>query len=160
MNPAASGARKAAPRPRRVVDADRGLRETMDLPTQTHVAPLVIVRRRRALPLPGTITARLNQKVQAGDLIGRTTLYPKHFLIDVAYHLGGPPKKAEQYFRYKAGDAVSHGDILAGPVGWMRKGVRAPMGGRGIVQGGGRLGVEGGGGPVELSGGRPGGGGG
>jgi len=128
----------------------------MDLPTQTHVAPLVIVRRRRALPLPGTITARLNQKVQAGDLIGRTTLYPKHFLIDVAHHLGVPPKQADQFFRYKAGDAVSHGDILAGPVGWMRRVVRAPMGGRVIVQGEGRLVFEAVGEPFELRAGLPG----
>jgi len=111
----------------------------MERTSQTHVAPLVVIRRRRALPLAGTIVARLNQRVQAGDLLGRCTLTPSHSLIDVAHALGLPAARADEQLKRKAGEAVSSGDILAGPVGLMRKVVRAPSAGRIVLQGDGRL---------------------
>jgi hypothetical protein len=111
----------------------------MERTPQTHVAPLVVIRRRRALPLAGTISARLNQKVQAGDLLGRCTLTPSHSLIDVAHALGLPVARADEQLKRKAGEVVSGGDILAGPVGLMRRVVRAPSAGRIVLEGDGRL---------------------
>jgi hypothetical protein len=128
----------------------------MDLPNQTHVSLLVVIRRSRSLPSRGTITVRVNQKVSPADVIGRTTLAPAHYLFDIAHGLGLPPEKADRYLRREVDERVSGGDILAGPVGWMRRVVRAPEEGRVVLQGDGRLLYEGLGESFELRAGLPG----
>jgi hypothetical protein len=128
----------------------------MELPLQTHVSLLVVVRRQRTLPARGMITARVNQKVSPADVLGRTTLAPAHYLFDIAHGLGLPPVKADKFLRREPGEKVSGGDILAGPVGWMRRVVRAPEEGRVVLQGDGRLLYEGLGEAFELRAGLPG----
>jgi hypothetical protein len=128
----------------------------MELPRQTHVSLLVVIRRVRALPGRGTISVRVNQKVSPADVIGRTTLAPAHYLFDIAHGLGLPPAKADRFLRRELDERVSGGDILAGPVGWMRRVVRAPEEGRVVLQGDGRLLYEGLGESFELRAGLPG----
>jgi hypothetical protein len=128
----------------------------MEFPQQTHVSLLVVIRRQRVLPTHGTITARVNQKVSPADVVGRATLAPAHYLFDIAHGLGLPPRKADAYLRREPGEKVSGGDILAGPVGWMRRVVRAPEEGRVVLQGDGRLLYEGLGEGFELRAGLPG----
>jgi hypothetical protein len=128
----------------------------MELVHQTHVSLLVIIRRERTLPTRGTISARLNQKVQPADIVGRATLSPVHYLFDIAHGLGLPPARSDRFLRREVGEKVSGGDILAGPVGWMRRIVRAPEEGRVVLQGEGRLLFEGLGEGFELRAGLPG----
>jgi hypothetical protein len=128
----------------------------MELPQQTHVSLLVVIRRARMLPARGSISARVNQKVSPSDVLGRTTLAPKHFLFDIAHGLGLPPAKADRYLRRELDEKVAGGDILAGPVGWVRRVVRAPEEGRVVLQGDGRLLYEGLGESFELRAGLPG----
>lgn len=128
----------------------------MELPLQSHVSLLVVIRRQRSLPTRGTITARVNQKVSPSDVVGRTTLAPAHYLFDIAHGLGLPPSQADKFLRREPGEKVSGGDILAGPVGWMRRVVRAPEEGRVILQGDGRLLYEGLGESFDLRAGLPG----
>jgi hypothetical protein len=128
----------------------------MELPLQSHVSLLVVIRRQRSLPTRGTITARVNQKVSPNDVVGRTTLAPAHYLFDIAHGLGLPPSQADKFLRREPGEKVSGGDILAGPVGWMRRVVRAPEEGRVILQGDGRLLYEGLGEGFDLRAGLPG----
>jgi hypothetical protein len=128
----------------------------MELPQQTHVSLLVIVRRARLLPARGSIHVRVNQKVSPSDVIGRATLAPPHYLFDIAHGLGLPPAKADRYLRREADEKVTKGDVLAGPVGWMRRVVRAPEDGRVVLQGDGRLLYEGVGEVFELRAGLPG----
>jgi hypothetical protein len=122
----------------------------MDLPHQTHVSLLVVIRRQRVLPARGSIIVRVNQKVSPSDVIGRTTLAPAHYLFDIAHGLGLPPARADRYLRRELDEKVTGGDILAGPVGWMRRVVRAPEEGRVVLQGDGRLLFEGLGEGFEL----------
>jgi hypothetical protein len=128
----------------------------MQLPQQTHVSLLVVIRRVRALPARGTITVRVNQKVSPADIVGRATLAPVHYLFDIAHGLGLPPAKADRFLRREPDEKVSGGDILAGPFGWMRRVVRAPEEGRVVLQGDGRLLYEGLGESFELRAGIPG----
>ncbi|MBN1438741.1 MAG: hypothetical protein JW929_04950 [Anaerolineales bacterium] len=128
----------------------------MELPRQTHASLLVVIRRPRNLPARGTIHLRLNQKVSPADIVGRTTLAPAHYLFDIAHGLGLPPAKADRFLRRETDERVSAGDILAGPVGWMRRVVRAPEDGRVVLQGDGRLLFEGLGEGFELRAGLPG----
>jgi hypothetical protein len=128
----------------------------MDLPHQTHVSLLVVIRRQRTLPARGAINVRVNQKVSPADIIGRTTLAPAHYLFDIAHGLGLTPAKADRFLRREVDEKVGGGDILAGPVGWMRRVVRAPEEGRVVLQGDGRLLYEGLGEAFELQAGLPG----
>jgi hypothetical protein len=128
----------------------------MELPNQTHVSLLVVIRRQRILPARGTITVRVNQKVSPADVVGRTKLAPAHYLFDIAHGLGLPPARADRYLRREPDEKVNSGDILAGPVGWMRRVVRAPEEGRVVLQGDGRLLYEGLGEGFELKAGLPG----
>jgi hypothetical protein len=128
----------------------------METAQQTHVSLLVVIRRVRTLPARGTITVRVNQKVSPSDVVGRTTLAPAHYLFDIAHGLGLPPAKADRFLRREPDEKVAGGDILAGPVGWMRRVVRAPEEGRVVLQGDGRLLYEGLGESFELRAGIPG----
>jgi hypothetical protein len=128
----------------------------MELPRQTHVSLLVVIRRPRTLPARGTLNLRVNQKVSPADVVGRTTLAPAHYLFDIAHGLALPPAKADRFLRRETDERVTQGDILAGPVGWMRRVVRAPEDGRVVLQGDGRLLYEGLGEAFELRAGLPG----
>ena len=122
----------------------------------THILPITLIRRERMLPLPGKVLVRQGQKVSATDVIAEANLTPEHLLLDVARGLALPEEKADRYIQCKAGMQVAQGDILAGPVGWARRVVRAPRGGRVILAGDGKILIEVDSAPYELKAGIPG----
>ena len=75
------------------------------LPPVSHVVPLTIVRRDRTLPFPGTVTARLNERVQAVDVIAEAETAPRHIFLDLARGLGVSAKEAPGFL-------VSGADLL------------------------------------------------
>ena len=86
--------------------------------------------------------ARKGQKVGATDVIARANLTPEHLLLDISRGLGVAEETADQLIQYKAGEQVSEGDVLAGPVGMTKRVVRAPNDGRVIIAGGGQVLLE------------------
>jgi hypothetical protein len=96
----------------------------------THILPLTTVRRERSLPSPGTVTARVNEKVQAGDVLAQAEPPARHYLLDLARGLGLPEKEALRHVRRQPGERVDSGDVLAGPVGLARRTLRAPAAGQ------------------------------
>ncbi len=97
---------------------------------QTHIAPLVIIRRERLLPVLGQVTAQFHQKVSAEEVVARATLRPGHRLVDFAAGLGLPPDRATRYLALDPGEEVVEGKPIAGPVGLIQKRVLAPAAGR------------------------------
>lgn len=95
-----------------------------------HLLPLTAVRRVRSLPVPGTITVRVNEAVQAQDVVAEAEVQTRHRSLDLARGLGVPPERVVQHLRREPGDRVESGDILAGPVGITRRTVRAPAEGQ------------------------------
>jgi hypothetical protein len=67
-----------------------------------------------------------------------------------------PAQEADRNIQCKAGDQVSQGDVLAGPVGFTKRVVRAPQNGRVIVAGEGQILLELEAPPTELKAGLPG----
>lgn len=108
----------------------------------THFTAITTIRRRRFLPVPGRVLVRRGQKVAASEPIAEANLAPEHFLLDIARGLGVSAGKADIYIQRHAGDEVSEGDIVAGPVGLGRRVVRAPKDGRIVVAGGGQVLME------------------
>ncbi|HEX7973129.1 MAG TPA: hypothetical protein VF498_01865 [Anaerolineales bacterium] len=122
----------------------------------THILPVTTIRRERLLPVQGKVLVRKGQKVVATDTLAETNLTPEHLLLDLARGMGMPAEKVDGYIQCKAGDQVSEGDILAGPVGLTRRVVRSPRRGRVVVAGGGQILIEIQGQPFELKAGLPG----
>lgn len=98
----------------------------------THVTPLTTIRRERSLPVPGEITVRVGQKVQASDVLGEAEVNARHMFLDVSRALGIAEAEVERSLARPLGEPVELGDVLAGPAGWARRTVRAPANG-GIV---------------------------
>jgi hypothetical protein len=96
----------------------------------THVIPLTTVRREWSLPAAGTVTARVNEKVQAGDVLAQAEPPARHYLLDLARALGLTEKEALRHLRKQPGERVDSGDVLAGPVGLARRTLRAPAAGQ------------------------------
>lgn len=107
-----------------------------------HIHPFTIIRRERILPIPGRVTVRKGQQVSATDVVAEALLSPEYVLLDIAKGLGVPGKKADQYLQCKVGMQVVSGDILAGPVGFAKRVMRAPKDGKVIVASGGQIFIE------------------
>jgi hypothetical protein len=95
-----------------------------------HVMPLTTIRRTRELPGAGTVTVRVNEKVQAQDVLGEAEFGPRHFFLDLARGLGVSEGQVSKYMTKQRGDLVSADEIIAGPAGMARRTVRAPSDGR------------------------------
>jgi hypothetical protein len=94
------------------------------LPPVTHVDPLTTIRRQRTLPVPGTITVHLNERVQPQDIVAEAELFSKYEFIDIARGLGVSPTEASRHVTRERGDRVEQGEIIAGPAGTLAFRVR------------------------------------
>lgn len=126
------------------------------LPPVRHVLPMTTIRRERTLPVPGTILARVNERVQALDIVAEADLPKKHIYLDLARGLGIPLKQIGAHIHKEPGAIVEAGDVIAGPVGMARRAVRAPGAGRIISIKRGRALLQLSGEPYQLRAGFPG----
>jgi hypothetical protein len=126
------------------------------IPPVTHINPLTTIRRERRLPLPGAVTVRVNEKVQASHVIAEAEPTPKHYFLDLPRSLGIPEQDAARYLLHQKGERVEAGDVIAGPVGLARRTVRAPGDGRIVALSRGRVLFEVRGEPIALRAGFPG----
>ena len=100
------------------------------------------IRRHRLLPITGRVLVRKSQVVSAIDVIAEANQNPKHVLLDIARGLGVGISEVDQHLQREAGNIVAEGDVLAGPVGWGKRVVRAPCSGKIILTGRGKLLLE------------------
>ena len=121
-----------------------------------HILPLTTLRRERLLPVPGRVTARMDQKVSPLDVVAEAHFGQEHLLIDVAHTLGIQPEAAQRLIQLKPGEMVSKGETLAQRKGLFPQIVRAPCNGLVILVGSGRILMEAGEGLFELRAGIPG----
>jgi uncharacterized protein YodC (DUF2158 family) len=113
--------------------------EGLHLQPVAHVLPLTTIRRARKLPVPGVVTVRQNERVQAHDVLAEAEAAPKHKFIELARALGVRPREVPRLIVREYGERVEKGDIIAGPVGFARRTVRAPAQGRVLTLTDGRL---------------------
>ncbi len=107
-----------------------------------HVLPMTRILRHRLLPITGRVLVRKGQNVSPVDIVAEAHLEPRHSLLDVARGLGVGISEADQHLEREAGEIVSEGDVLAGPVGWGKRVVRAPCSGKIILTGRGKILIE------------------
>lgn len=104
-----------------------------------------IIERIRTLSVPGRVLVRNGQQVKATDPVAEELIYQEHILLDVVRGLGVPEEKVDGLLQCHAGMKVDTGDLLAGPIGFPRRVIRAPKPGKVIYTGLGLIliGVEG-----------------
>jgi hypothetical protein len=122
----------------------------------THVLSMTRILRHRLLPVTGRVLVRKGQTLEPLDVVAEVNLEPKHILIDVARGLGVRIAEIDQYIAREAGESVSEGDVLAGPVGWGKRVVRSPRSGKIILSGRGKILIEEEKAPYQLLAGLPG----
>jgi len=73
----------------------------------------VRIRRKRVLPLPGTVLVEVGQSVTAEQVVARSTGALPVQTIDVSDRLGVDPEKVAALLSLSEGDRVAKGDVLA-----------------------------------------------
>ena len=121
-----------------------------------HVNGLTSIVRERLLPVPGTVLARLNQKVSALDVVAQTSWAREHLLLDVTRILRVTSNVAERLITCNVGDRIAVGAVITAGKGLFSRRVRAPRDGRVVAVGGGKVLMEVGVTKVELRAGIPG----
>ncbi|TAK10661.1 MAG: hypothetical protein EPO32_14500 [Anaerolineae bacterium] len=79
----------------------------------THITALARIRRKRMLPVPGTVLVRAGQTVAATDVVAEAVLAPQHIVIDVVRGLGVPAERAMQFIEREVGEDITRGSIVA-----------------------------------------------
>lgn len=121
-----------------------------------HVIGYTTIIRERTLPVSGNVTARLQQKVTAGDVVAEAHWAREHVLIDVSRQLGLSPAAADRLIKCKVDDQISASAEIAVGRGMFPRRVRAPRDGRVVAAGGGQVLMEVGDAKIELRAGIPG----
>jgi len=116
----------------------------------THFLPLTTVVRKRMLPCDGRIIARIGQKVEPSDVVAEAIVGRKHLIVDVAQGLHLSSRRAAALIKIKKGQKVSQDEVVAESTGMFSRQVKAPIDGRIVAIGGGKLVLETGGSTIEL----------
>ena len=106
----------------------------------SHTLALTTITRRRELPVPGEVIARLNQRVVATKVIAEAEFSHKHHLIDVARILGISAKAAEKKIQdVRVGKVLPAGTTVAYGGGIFAQAIKVEHRGRVVAAGGGQI---------------------
>ena len=91
------------------------------------------VRRRRILPLPGTVLVKVGDVVRADTAVARAELPGKVVPLNLANQLGIAPDEINDYLIKKEKDSVQKDDVLAENkpfIKWFKTEIRSPITGK------------------------------
>lgn len=97
------------------------------------VTERTVVRRRRVLPLPGTLLVNRGDIVRSDQPVARAELPGKVYPLNLANQLGVAPDEIKEYLVKKEGDAVQKDEILAENkplIKWFKTEIRSPITGK------------------------------
>jgi hypothetical protein len=97
------------------------------------VTERTVVRRRRVLPLPGTLLVNRGDIVRSDQPVARAELPGKVYPLNLANQLGVAPDEIKEYLIKKEGDAVQKDEILAENkplIKWFKTEIRSPITGK------------------------------
>jgi len=77
------------------------------------VVPLMLLKKKRMLPIPGKVLYEMGKEVDALDVVAQTELPGKVFSVNVANRLGMEASEIKNYMTKKEGDQVRKGEIVA-----------------------------------------------
>lgn len=97
------------------------------------VTETAVLRKRRLLPIPGTVMANTGDAVKADTVVARTELAGKVHVVNVANLLGAAPDEIGDYLLKKEGEAILRDEVIAENkplIKWFKTEVRSPIGGK------------------------------
>jgi len=97
------------------------------------VTETAVLRKRRLLPIPGTVTVKTGAPVQADTVVARTELAGKVHVVNVANLLGAAPDEIRDYVLKKEGETIGKDEVIAESkplIKWFRTEVRSPIAGK------------------------------
>jgi hypothetical protein len=97
------------------------------------VTDRIVIRRRRLLPLPGTIVVKTGESVRSNQPVARAELPGKVYPINLANQLSIAPNEIKDYLVKKEGDLVQKEEILAENkplIKWFKTEIKSPVTGR------------------------------
>lgn len=97
------------------------------------VTETAVLRKRRLLPIPGTVTAETGNRVQADTVVARTELAGKVHVVNVANLLGAAPDEIRDYLIKREGESVTHDEVIAESkplIKWLKTEIRSPITGK------------------------------
>lgn len=97
------------------------------------VTERTVVRRRRVLPLPGTLLVNRGDIVRSDQPVARAELPGKVHPLNLANQLGVAPDEIKEYLIKKEGDSVQKDEILAENkplIKWFKIEIRSPITGK------------------------------
>ncbi|MDK1028064.1 MAG: hypothetical protein QGM50_02965 [Anaerolineae bacterium] len=121
-----------------------------------HILPLTTVERERLLPVSGTVTVKLDQRVNPTDVIGEANWSREHYLIDITRILRITPSAADRLITVSVDDRISEGEQVAVSKGIIPRTIRSEREGRVVAVGDGQILMETGDTSVKLKAGMPG----
>jgi hypothetical protein len=94
------------------------------------VTEQTVIRRRRQLPLPGTVLVAVGDLVQADQQVARAELPGKVYPLNLANQLGVAPDEIKEYLIKKEGEPVRKDEILAENkplIKWFKTEIKSPI---------------------------------
>ncbi|MCC6141230.1 MAG: hypothetical protein IT389_11540 [Nitrospira sp.] len=94
------------------------------------VTEQTVVRRRRQLPLPGTVLVAVGDLVQSNQPVARAELPGKVYPLNLANQLGVAPDEIKEYLIKKEGESVRKDEILAENkplIKWFKTEIKSPI---------------------------------
>lgn len=94
------------------------------------VTERTVVRRRRVLPLPGTVVVSTGDRVRSDQAVARAELPGKVYPVNLANQLSIAPDEIKDYLVKKEGDLVQKDEILAENkplIKWFKTEIRSPI---------------------------------
>jgi hypothetical protein len=94
------------------------------------VSETTVLRKKRLLPIPGTVTAQVGDVVAADTIVARTELAGKVHVVNVANLLGVSPDEVREYLVKKEADPVAQDEVIAENkpfIKWFKTEVRSPI---------------------------------
>lgn len=91
-----------------------------------------LIRKRRMLPIRGSVLVQKGERVQAQQVVARAELPGNVQLVNIAHHLGIEPSDVPAKLRVGVGERIERGQVLAenvGLFGLFRSVVKAPCDG-------------------------------
>ena len=92
-----------------------------------------VLRKRRLLPIPGTVTVKTGDQVKADMVVARTELAGKVHVVNVANLLGAAPDEIRDYLLKKEGESITRDEVIAESkplIKWFRTEIRSPIAGK------------------------------
>ena len=96
------------------------------------VTERISIRRRRLLPIPGTVLAEVGTRTTAEQVVAKTDLPGKVHAVNLANLLGVAPDEVHEYLIKRIGERVGRDEVIAESrplIKWFKTEVRSPIDG-------------------------------